>query len=70
MSEIADTIAALDAHEARLDAVEKEAKTTKAELLARIDQFEKTVNGLLTIMRDGVSEECRLVREGINRGRY
>jgi hypothetical protein len=73
MSEIADTIAALDAHDARLDELEaKHAKTNQRidELIAHVERFERTVDGLFTILRDGVAEECRVLREGINRGRY
>jgi hypothetical protein len=73
MSELGDTVTVLTAHEARLDALdEKDVKTNKRidDLLAHVDRFEKTVDGLFTILRDGISEECRLLREGINRGRY
>lgn len=73
MSELGDTVAALVAHEARLDALdEKDIKTNKRidDLISHIDRFERTVDGLFTILRDGIAEECRLLREGINRGRY
>jgi len=73
MSELGDTVAVLEAHEARLDSVdEKDIKTNKRidELISHIDRFERTVDGLFTILRDGIAEECRLLREGINRGRY
>lgn len=73
MSELRDTLAVLDAHEARLDDLDtRDAKTNKRidELIANIERFERTVDGLFTILRDGIAEECRLLREGINRGRY
>jgi len=73
MSELGDTVAVLEAHEARLDSLdEKDIKTNKRidELISHIDRFERTVDGLFTILRDGIAEECRLLREGINRGRY
>lgn len=73
MSELRDTIAVLEAHDARLDDLDvKHAQTNKRidELTSHIDRFERTVDGLFTILRDGIAEECRLLREGINRGRY
>jgi hypothetical protein len=73
MSELADTIAVLDAHEKRIDELDaKDVKTNKRidDMLAHIERFERTVDGLFTILRDGIAEECRLLREGINRGRY
>lgn len=73
MSELADTLVVLESHDARLDALGvKDLKTNQRldELIAHVERFERTVDGLFTIFRDGIAEECRLLREGINRGRY
>ena len=73
MSELGDTVAVLVAHDERLDALDaKDAKTNQRidDLITHIERFERTVDGLFTILREGIAEECRLLREGINRGRY
>jgi len=73
MSELRDTIAVLEAYDARLDDLDaRDTKTNKRidDLIAHIDRFEKKTDGLFTILRDGIAEECRLLREGVNRGRY
>jgi uncharacterized coiled-coil protein SlyX len=73
VSELGDTVKVLEAHDARIDALEvKDAKTNQRidALIEHVNRFERTVDGLFTILRDGVAEECRLLREGINRGRY
>lgn len=76
MSALRDTILVLEDHEARLVAVEegqvaftKYVDDFEKRILARIAQSEQTTSGLLVILRDGITEECRLLREGINRAR-
>ena len=72
MSELADTIAAFEAQQARLDAHDTKLAAQDAKLsehdraLAEIDQMEKHLVELIEGLRDQVVEGFRRMRLGIN----
>ena len=75
MSELADTIATFEAHQARLDAHDEKLAAQDAKLadhdkhFARIDQTEKTILNQIDIFRDAITEEFRRLKAGLLNGK-
>lgn len=68
MSELADTIAALEAHQAQIDQIrerndQQDGRITKLERgMAEVDRAQQTFESLIEIFRTGMHEECERLR--------
>lgn len=75
MSELADTIAAFEAQQARLDVHDQKLAAQDAKLaehdkhFARIDQTEATILNQIEVFRDAITEEFRRLRAGLLNGK-